>query len=163
MGMVCSKRGRTFLRKSWRSLMSCWLTKESSVLRRERKIGLKKEDASGCKRGEMKSRGAEMRLPKEKEKKERLEKQKRGKGELKKRKKDALILRKLNKRKEKKRERIETEKAQRENDVTNRDRMQRMIADKDVYLDGLLKERKNIFEKKLEEFNVMLADERKQR
>merc|ERR1712098_500477 len=68
--------------------------------------GLKKEDASGCKRGEMKSRGAEMRLPKEKEKKERLEKQKRGKGELKKRKKDALILRKLNKRKEKKRERL---------------------------------------------------------
>merc|ERR1712025_868486 len=64
---------------------------------------------------------------------------------------------------EQERERIETEKAQRENDVTNRDRMQRMIADKDVYLDGLLKERKNIFEKKLEEFNVMLADERKQR
>merc|ERR1712113_202826 len=64
---------------------------------------------------------------------------------------------------EQERERIETEKAQRENDVTNRDRMQRMIADKDVYLDGLLKERKNIFEKKLEEFNAMLSDERKQR
>merc|ERR1712025_1361861 len=64
---------------------------------------------------------------------------------------------------EQERERIETEKAQRENDVTNRDRMQRMIANKDVYLDGLLKERKNIFEKKLEEFNAMLSDERKQR
>merc|ERR1711994_522613 len=64
---------------------------------------------------------------------------------------------------EQEKERIETDKSQRENDVTNRDRMQRMIADKDVYLDGLLKERKNIFEKKLEEFNVMLSDERKQR
>merc|ERR1719342_3702 len=64
---------------------------------------------------------------------------------------------------EQEKERIEAEKSQRENDVKNRDRMQRMIADKDVYLDGLLKERKNIFEKKLEEFNAMLSDERKQR
>merc|ERR1712241_771073 len=55
---------------------------------------------------------------------------------------------------EQEKERIEAEKSQRENDVKNRDRMQRMIADKDVYLDGLLKERKNIFEKKLEEFNA---------
>lgn len=86
--------------------MSCCLTKGSSVLRRERKIGLKKEDASGCKRGEMKSRGAEMRLPREKEKKERLEKLKRGREELRKRKRDVLILRKSNKRKEKKRGRL---------------------------------------------------------
>merc|ERR1712029_1180543 len=64
---------------------------------------------------------------------------------------------------EQEKERIEAEKSQRENDVKNRDRMQRMIADKDVYLDGLLRERKNIFEKKLEEFNAMLSDERKQR
>jgi len=86
--------------------MSCCLTKESNVLRRERKIGLKKEDASGCKRGEMKSRGAEMRLPKEKEKKERLEKLKRGREGLRKRKRDVLILRKSSKRKEKKRGRL---------------------------------------------------------
>merc|ERR1712029_730195 len=57
----------------------------------------------------------------------------------------------------------EKEKAQRENDVKNCDRMGRMRADKDQYLEGLLKERKNIFEKKLGEFNVTLAEERKMR
>ena len=41
--------------------------------------------------------------------------------------------------------------------------MKRMNSDKDKYLDGLMKERKSIFEKKLSEFNVMLTDERKQR
>merc|ERR1712130_631715 len=64
---------------------------------------------------------------------------------------------------EQEKERIELEKTQRENDVKNRDRMARMRADKDQYLEGLLKERKNIFEKKLGEFNVTLADERKLR
>merc|ERR1712227_511282 len=55
---------------------------------------------------------------------------------------------------EQEKERIENEKAQRENDVKNCDRMGRVRADKDQYLEGLLKERKNIFEKKLGEFNV---------
>merc|ERR1719188_2338353 len=64
---------------------------------------------------------------------------------------------------EQEKERIENEKAQRENDVKNCDRMGRMRADKDQYLEGLLKERKNIFEKKLGEFNVTLAEERKMR
>merc|ERR1712115_98863 len=64
---------------------------------------------------------------------------------------------------EQEKERIENEKSQRENDVKNRDRMARMRADKDQYLEGLLKERKNIFEKKLGEFNVTLAEERKMR
>merc|ERR1712112_609179 len=64
---------------------------------------------------------------------------------------------------EQEKERIENEKAQRENDVKNCDRMGRMRADKDQYLEGLLKARKNIFEKKLGEFNVTLAEERKMR
>merc|ERR1711862_1022697 len=64
---------------------------------------------------------------------------------------------------EQEKERIENEKAQRENDVKNCDRMGRMRADKHQYLEGLLKERKNIFEKKLGEFNVTLAEERKMR
>ena len=59
--------------------------------------------------------------------------------------------------------RIELEKTQRENDVKNRDRLKRMTSDKDKYLEGLMKERKSIFEKKLSEFNGMLTDERKQR
>merc|ERR1712173_573656 len=123
------------LRKSWRNSMLCYLMKGSNVLKRGKRIGLRKEDASGCKRREMKSRDEETKL---------LKKARQAWEEQEK-------------------ERIEAEKSQRENDVKNRDRMQRMIADKDVYLDGLLKERKNIFEKKLEEFNAMLSDERKQR
>merc|ERR1712217_878403 len=57
---------------------------------------------------------------------------------------------------EQEKERIEMEAAQRENDVKNRDRMKRMTVEKDQYLDGLMKERKNIFEKKLTEFNATL-------
>jgi len=64
---------------------------------------------------------------------------------------------------EQEKERIETEKSQRENDVVNRDRMARMKADKDLYVDGLLRERKNIFEKKLSEFTVTVTEERKLR
>merc|ERR1712110_1180280 len=60
-------------------------------------------------------------------------------------------------------ERIENEKVLRENDVANRDRLARMKGDKDQYLDGLLRERKNIFEKKLAEFNVTVTEERKLR
>merc|ERR1712107_760478 len=44
---------------------------------------------------------------------------------------------------EEQKDRIENEKARRENDVKNCDRMGRMRADKDQYLEGLLKERKN--------------------
>merc|ERR1719391_1593662 len=62
---------------------------------------------------------------------------------------------------EQEKERIENEKNQRENDVKNRDRLARMKSDKDLYLDGLLRERKNIFEKKLAEFNVTVTEERK--
>merc|ERR1719297_580658 len=64
---------------------------------------------------------------------------------------------------EQEKERIENEKNQRENDVKNRDRLARMKGDKDQYLDGLLRERKNIFEKKLAEFNVTVTEERKLR
>merc|ERR1712218_197572 len=64
---------------------------------------------------------------------------------------------------EQEKERIELEKTQRETDVKNRDRMKRMTVDKDLYLDGLLKERKNIFEKKLTEFNATVTEERKKR
>merc|ERR1712045_392346 len=64
---------------------------------------------------------------------------------------------------EQEQERIELEKTQRETDVKNRDRMKRMTVDKDLYLDGLLKERKNIFEKKLTEFNATVTEERKKR
>merc|ERR1712129_90498 len=60
-------------------------------------------------------------------------------------------------------DRIEGEKNQRGSDVENRDRMVRMREDKDKYLDSLLKERKNVFEKKITEFNDLMADERKTR
>merc|ERR1711892_248693 len=60
-------------------------------------------------------------------------------------------------------DRIEGEKNQRGSDVENRDRMVRMREDKDRYLDSLLKERKNVFEKKITEFNDLMADERKTR
>merc|ERR1712142_895684 len=57
--------------------------------------------------------------------------------------------------------RNEGEKKQRASDVENRDRMVRMRDDKDKYLESLLKERKNVFEKKIAEFNVLVAEERK--
>merc|ERR1712096_272809 len=60
-------------------------------------------------------------------------------------------------------EEIERKKTQRESDVTNRDRMVRMREDKDKYLESLLKERKNVFEKKITEFEVLVSDERKMR
>merc|ERR1712008_224989 len=60
-------------------------------------------------------------------------------------------------------DRIEGEKNQRGSDVENRDRMVRMREDKDKYLDSLLKERKNVFEKEITEFNDLMADERKTR
>merc|ERR1711997_491026 len=58
-------------------------------------------------------------------------------------------------------DRIEGEKRERANDVENRDRMVRMRDDKDKYLESLLKERKNVFEKKITEFNVLVDEERK--
>merc|ERR1712202_50522 len=67
-------------------------------------------------------------------------------------------------RRERMREREEEgEKTQRESDVTNRDRMVRMREDKDKYLESLLKERKNVFEKKITEFEVLVPDERQMR
>merc|ERR1719470_178372 len=62
---------------------------------------------------------------------------------------------------EQEKDRIEGEKKQRGSDVENRDRMVRMREDKDKYLESLLKERKNVFEKKISEFDVLVADERK--
>merc|ERR1712025_970606 len=62
---------------------------------------------------------------------------------------------------EQEKDRIEGEKKQRASDVENRDRMVRMRDDKDKYLESLLKERKNVFEKKIAEFNVLVAEERK--
>merc|ERR1711963_205243 len=94
--MVCSRRERTSLRKSWRNSMLCYLMKGSNVLKRGKRIGLRKEDASGCKRREMKSRDVETKLLKEKEKRGRQEKLRRDKEELRKRKRDVLILKKLN-------------------------------------------------------------------
>merc|ERR1712029_110854 len=64
---------------------------------------------------------------------------------------------------EQEKDRIEGEKKQRASDVENRDRMVRMREDKDKYLESLLKERKNIFEKKIVEFDQLVADERKVR
>merc|ERR1712013_447986 len=61
----------------------------------------------------------------------------------------------------KEKDRIEEEKQQRASDVENRDRMVRMRDDKDKYLESLLKERKNVFEKKITEFNVLVDEERK--
>merc|ERR1711892_235598 len=60
-------------------------------------------------------------------------------------------------------DRIEGEKNQRGSDVENRDRMVRMREDKDKYLDSLLKERKNVFEKKITEFNDLSTTEKKAR
>eukprot|EP00091_Calanus_sinicus_P016905 TRINITY_DN3654_c0_g1_i2.p1 TRINITY_DN3654_c0_g1~~TRINITY_DN3654_c0_g1_i2.p1 ORF type:complete len:215 (-),score=113.86 TRINITY_DN3654_c0_g1_i2:129-773(-) len=62
---------------------------------------------------------------------------------------------------EQEKDRIEGEKKQRASDVENRDRMVRMREDKDKYLESLLKERKNVFEKKISEFDVLVAEERK--
>merc|ERR1719347_1361015 len=64
---------------------------------------------------------------------------------------------------EQEKDRIEEEKKQRASDVENRDRMVRMRDDKDKYLESLLKERKNVFEKKITEFNVLVASEKKDR
>merc|ERR1712110_1215542 len=64
---------------------------------------------------------------------------------------------------EQEQERIELEKANRANDVLNRDRMKRMAVEKDMYLEGLMKERKNVFEKKLADFNAHLGEERAKR
>merc|ERR1712212_954796 len=62
---------------------------------------------------------------------------------------------------EQEKERIEDLKTNRESDVINRDRLARMKEDKDKYLTNLLKERKNVFEKKITEFNVLVDEERK--
>merc|ERR1712002_817075 len=64
---------------------------------------------------------------------------------------------------EQEKDRIEGEKKQRESDVANRDRMVRMREDKDKYLESLLKERKNVFERKIAEFDQLVAEERKMR
>merc|ERR1739848_11325 len=58
-------------------------------------------------------------------------------------------------------DRIEEEKKERASDIENRDRMVRMRDDKEKYLESLLKERKNVFEKKITEFNVLVDEERK--
>jgi len=60
-------------------------------------------------------------------------------------------------------ERITKEKDQRKSDVVNKERLGKMIADKEKYLDGLIKERKNVFEKKLKEFQVLQKEERAKR
>merc|ERR1712154_87967 len=91
-----ARRERTSLRKTWGNSMLCYLMKGSNVLKRGKRIGLRKEDASGCKRREMKSRDVEMKLRKEKEKRGRQEKLRRDKEELRKRKRGVLILKKLN-------------------------------------------------------------------
>merc|ERR1719357_1710353 len=62
---------------------------------------------------------------------------------------------------EQEKDRIEEEKKERASDIENRDRMVRMRDDKDKYLESLLKERKNVFEKKITEFNVLVDEERK--
>merc|ERR1719188_1802854 len=64
---------------------------------------------------------------------------------------------------EQEKERIEIEKKTRTSDVANRDRLVRMKTDKEKYLESLLKERKNIFEKKLTEFETLVASEKKDR
>merc|ERR1719481_148947 len=64
---------------------------------------------------------------------------------------------------EEEKERIEMEKKNRTSDVQNRDRLVRMKTDKEKYLESLLKERKNIFEKKLTEFETLVASEKKDR
>merc|ERR1711962_1218875 len=64
---------------------------------------------------------------------------------------------------EQERERIEDLKTNRENDVINRDRMARMRGDKDKYLTNLLKERKSVYEKKAQEHQALVEEERKVR
>merc|ERR1712083_1122235 len=64
---------------------------------------------------------------------------------------------------EQEKDRIEGEKKQRASDVENRNRLVRMKTDKEKYLESLLKERKNIFEKKIAEFDQKVAEERKTR
>lgn len=64
---------------------------------------------------------------------------------------------------EQEKERIEKEKEQREVDIVNRDRLARMTADKDSYLESLLKDRKNLFDKKQSEFEAQVAEERSMR
>merc|ERR1711934_765467 len=64
---------------------------------------------------------------------------------------------------EQEKERIEDLKTNRENDVLNRDRLARMKEDKDKYLTNLLKERKSVYEKKAQEHQVLVEEERKVR
>lgn len=64
---------------------------------------------------------------------------------------------------EQEKERIEEAKVNRESDVENRDRMARMMEDKDTYLTSLLKERKSVYEKKAQEHVVLVEEERKVR
>merc|ERR1719278_1799909 len=62
---------------------------------------------------------------------------------------------------EQEKERIEDLKTNRESDVINRDRLARMKEDKDKYLTNLLKERKSVYEKKAQEHQVLVEEERK--
>merc|ERR1712083_465689 len=64
---------------------------------------------------------------------------------------------------EQEKERIEDLKTNRESDVINRDRLARMKEDKDKYLTNLLKERKSVYEKKAQEHQVLVEEERKVR
>lgn len=60
-------------------------------------------------------------------------------------------------------ERILQETEQRENDLKSKERLEHMAEDKDKYLDGLIKERKTVFDKKLKEFEVAYDEERQNR
>merc|ERR1719266_2048924 len=62
---------------------------------------------------------------------------------------------------EQEKERIEDLKTNRESDVINRDRLARMKEDKDKYVTNLLKERKSVYEKKAEEHQALVEEERK--
>merc|ERR1712032_489106 len=64
---------------------------------------------------------------------------------------------------EQEKERIGDLKTNRESDVINRDRLARMKEDKDKYLTNLLKERKSVYEKKAQEHQLLVEEERKVR
>lgn len=59
--------------------------------------------------------------------------------------------------------RIENAIAERKNAVAQQDRLKRMYADRDAYMDQLKAERKSLYEEKLARFNDMLEIEKKKR
>jgi len=64
---------------------------------------------------------------------------------------------------EEEQERIVKEREQRENDVASKERLVRMTAEKEKYLEGLIKERRNVFEKKLKDFQALYSEEKAKR